>query len=190
MKRKASSRLKLLTKASNSLSSCVPKSWNTPTHWMSKPPHRLSEILHCQHTFFSVLDLHIFSFRLCFFIHFHHHPHPLICKFVLLLHYAACWPARFNFLFTLSLFFSDCECHGHSNRCSYIDYLNIVTCVSCKHNTRGQNCQHCRMGYYRNSSVELDDESVCVGAYSIVCDVLYVLNAASVHTDKKSYCKL
>ncbi|KAL6470714.1 hypothetical protein MHYP_G00218330 [Metynnis hypsauchen] len=56
----------------------------------------------------------------------------------------------------------DCECYGHSNRCSYIDYLNIVTCVSCKHNTRGQNCQHCRMGYYRNASAELDDESVCV----------------------------
>ncbi|XP_072518393.1 netrin-G2 isoform X2 [Salminus brasiliensis] len=55
-----------------------------------------------------------------------------------------------------------CECYGHSNRCSYIDYLNIVTCVSCKHNTRGQNCQHCRMGYYRNASAELDDESVCV----------------------------
>ncbi|KAL7853301.1 hypothetical protein AOLI_G00201450 [Acnodon oligacanthus] len=57
---------------------------------------------------------------------------------------------------------SNCECYGHSNRCSYIDYLNIVTCVSCKHNTRGQNCQHCRMGYYRNASAELDDESVCV----------------------------
>ncbi|XP_062868176.1 netrin-G2 [Trichomycterus rosablanca] len=57
---------------------------------------------------------------------------------------------------------SNCECNGHSNRCSYIDYLNIVTCVSCKHNTRGQNCQHCRMGYYRNASAELDDESVCV----------------------------
>ncbi|KAG9266079.1 netrin-G2 isoform X1 [Astyanax mexicanus] len=55
-----------------------------------------------------------------------------------------------------------CECYGHSNRCSYIDYLNIVTCVSCKHNTRGQNCQHCRMGYYKNASAELDDESVCV----------------------------
>lgn len=57
---------------------------------------------------------------------------------------------------------SNCECYGHSNRCSYIDYLNIVTCVSCKHNTRGQNCQHCRLGYYRNASAELDDESVCV----------------------------
>uniref|UniRef100_A0AAV2IRZ2 Netrin-G2 n=1 Tax=Knipowitschia caucasica TaxID=637954 RepID=A0AAV2IRZ2_KNICA len=58
--------------------------------------------------------------------------------------------------------FKDCECYGHSNRCSYIDYLNIVTCVSCKHNTRGQNCQHCRLGYYRNASAELDDESVCI----------------------------
>ncbi|XP_029693465.1 sarcoplasmic reticulum histidine-rich calcium-binding protein [Takifugu rubripes] len=58
--------------------------------------------------------------------------------------------------------FPDCECYGHSNRCSYIDYLNIVTCVSCKHNTRGQNCQHCRLGYYRNASAELDDESICI----------------------------
>ncbi|XP_018608066.1 netrin-G2 isoform X3 [Scleropages formosus] len=56
----------------------------------------------------------------------------------------------------------NCECYGHSNRCSYIDFLNIVTCVSCKHNTRGQNCQHCRLGYYRNASAELDDESVCI----------------------------
>ncbi|MEQ2171091.1 hypothetical protein GOODEAATRI_007139 [Goodea atripinnis] len=59
--------------------------------------------------------------------------------------------------------FKDCECYGHSNRCSYIDYLNIVTCVSCKHNTRGQNCQHCRLGYFRNASAELDDENVCIG---------------------------
>ncbi|XP_069743126.1 netrin-G2 isoform X2 [Narcine bancroftii] len=56
----------------------------------------------------------------------------------------------------------DCECYGHSNRCSYIDYLKIVTCVSCKHNTRGQHCQHCRLGYYRNASAELDDENVCL----------------------------
>ncbi|XP_051534089.1 netrin-G2 isoform X1 [Myxocyprinus asiaticus] len=58
--------------------------------------------------------------------------------------------------------FKDCECNGHSNRCSYIDFLNIVTCVSCKHNTRGQNCEHCRMGFYKNTSVEPDDESVCI----------------------------
>ncbi|KTG33769.1 hypothetical protein cypCar_00026956 [Cyprinus carpio] len=58
--------------------------------------------------------------------------------------------------------FKDCECNGHSNRCSYIDFLNIVTCVSCKHNTRGQNCEHCRMGFYKNTSAEPDDENVCI----------------------------
>ncbi|XP_022622256.1 netrin-G2 [Seriola dumerili] len=58
--------------------------------------------------------------------------------------------------------FQDCECNGHSNRCSYIDFINVVTCVSCKHNTRGQNCQFCRLGYYRNTSLSLDDENICM----------------------------
>uniref|UniRef100_A0A8C1XCV2 Netrin g2b n=1 Tax=Cyprinus carpio TaxID=7962 RepID=A0A8C1XCV2_CYPCA len=44
----------------------------------------------------------------------------------------------------------------------YINFLNIVTCVSCKHNTRGQNCEHCRMGFYKNTSAEPDDENVCI----------------------------
>lgn len=57
----------------------------------------------------------------------------------------------------------DCECFGHSNRCSYIELLNTVICVSCKHNTRGQHCQLCKLGYYRNASAELDDENVCIG---------------------------
>ncbi|XP_044051771.1 netrin-G2 isoform X4 [Siniperca chuatsi] len=64
--------------------------------------------------------------------------------------------------------FQDCECNGHSNRCSYIDFINVITCVSCKHNTRGQNCQYCRLGYYRNASLTLDDENVCV---ECDCDV-------------------
>nr|XP_046242361.1 uncharacterized protein ntng2a isoform X1 [Scatophagus argus] len=64
--------------------------------------------------------------------------------------------------------FQDCECNGHSNRCSFIDFINVVTCVSCKHNTRGQNCQYCRLGYYRNASVQLDDENICV---ECDCDV-------------------
>ncbi|XP_037121461.1 netrin-G2 isoform X6 [Syngnathus acus] len=57
---------------------------------------------------------------------------------------------------------SNCECYGHSNRCTYLDFLKIVTCVTCKHNTRGQNCQHCRLGYFRNASAELDDDNVCI----------------------------
>lgn len=57
----------------------------------------------------------------------------------------------------------DCQCFGHSNRCSYIDLLNTVICVSCKHNTRGQHCELCRLGYFRNASAQLDDENVCIG---------------------------
>lgn len=80
---------------------------------------------------------------------------------------AFCWSRRFPHSPPLSLLLSaDCECYGHSNRCSYIDFLNVVTCVSCKHNTRGQHCQHCRLGFYRNSSAELDDENVCIGELS------------------------
>ncbi|XP_066548254.1 netrin-G1 isoform X1 [Amia ocellicauda] len=56
----------------------------------------------------------------------------------------------------------NCECFGHSNRCSYIELLNTVICVSCKHNTRGQHCQLCKLGYYRNATAELDDENVCI----------------------------
>ncbi|XP_037536073.1 netrin-G2 [Nematolebias whitei] len=56
----------------------------------------------------------------------------------------------------------NCECNGHSNRCSYIDFINAVTCVSCKHNTRGQKCQYCRLGYYKNASLPLDHENICV----------------------------
>ncbi|XP_066481635.1 netrin-G1 [Tiliqua scincoides] len=56
----------------------------------------------------------------------------------------------------------NCECFGHSNRCSYIDLLNTFICVSCKHNTRGQHCELCRLGYFRNASAKLDDENVCI----------------------------
>ncbi|XP_010130530.1 PREDICTED: netrin-G1-like, partial [Buceros rhinoceros silvestris] len=59
----------------------------------------------------------------------------------------------------------NCECFGHSNRCSYIELLNTVICVSCKHNTRGQHCELCRLGYFRNASAELDDENVCIDCY-------------------------
>ncbi|KAM7390932.1 hypothetical protein PAMP_021660 [Pampus punctatissimus] len=52
--------------------------------------------------------------------------------------------------------------HTHTITCSYIDFINMVTCVSCKHNTRGQNCQYCRLGYYRNALLTLDDEDICL----------------------------
>ncbi|XP_077417877.1 uncharacterized protein LOC144049112 isoform X2 [Vanacampus margaritifer] len=64
--------------------------------------------------------------------------------------------------------FQECECNGHSNRCSFMDFLNVVTCVSCKHNTRGRRCQHCRLGYYRDNNLPLHHQDVCV---ECECDV-------------------
>lgn len=69
----------------------------------------------------------------------------------------------FSLLSLSPVSFPDCECNDHSSRCSYIDFINVVTCVSCKHNTRGQRCQFCRLGFYRNASLPLSDENVCVG---------------------------
>ncbi|XP_058890863.1 netrin-G1-like isoform X4 [Acipenser ruthenus] len=81
----------------------------------------------------------------------------------------------------------DCECFGHSNRCSYIELLNTVICVSCKHNTRGQHCQLCRLGYYRNTSADLDDENVCIAR---VCDneLLRCQNGGVCHNHQRCQC--
>ncbi|XP_055016076.1 netrin-G1-like [Boleophthalmus pectinirostris] len=72
--------------------------------------------------------------------------------------------------------FTACECNDHSNRCSFIDFLEVVTCVSCKHNTRGRQCHLCRPGFYRNASVPLSNALACteclcdpLGALSSVC---------------------
>eukprot|EP00073_Rattus_norvegicus_P044171 XP_017446266.1 PREDICTED: netrin-G1 isoform X3 [Rattus norvegicus] len=81
----------------------------------------------------------------------------------------------------------NCECFGHSNRCSYIDLLNTVICVSCKHNTRGQHCELCRLGYFRNASAQLDDENVCIAN---VCDneLLHCQNGGTCHNNVRCVC--
>ncbi|XP_078075359.1 netrin-G1-like [Mustelus asterias] len=57
---------------------------------------------------------------------------------------------------------NNCQCFGHSNRCSYLDLLSTAVCVNCKHNTRGRHCQLCRLGYHRNPSAQLDHHNVCL----------------------------
>ncbi|XP_054629718.1 netrin-G2 isoform X4 [Dunckerocampus dactyliophorus] len=79
--------------------------------------------------------------------------------------------------------FQDCECNAHSNRCSFIDFLNVVTCVSCKHNTRGHRCQYCRLGYYRNASLALEDQNVCV---ECECDSA---SSLSPHCSDSGFCQ-
>ncbi|KAI7792664.1 putative netrin-G1, partial [Triplophysa rosa] len=77
----------------------------------------------------------------------------------------------------------NCECFSHSNRCSYIEVLNTVICVGCKHNTRGQHCQLCKLGYYRNASAELDDVNVCIDCN---CDPF---GSENVRCNGTGYCK-
>ncbi|XP_035268501.1 netrin-G1 isoform X3 [Anguilla anguilla] len=81
----------------------------------------------------------------------------------------------------------NCECSGHSTRCSYIELLNTVICISCKHNTRGQHCQLCKLGYYRNVSAELDDENVCVAQ---VCnnELMRCQNGGVCHNNVRCQC--
>ncbi|XP_033007375.1 netrin-G1 isoform X4 [Lacerta agilis] len=81
----------------------------------------------------------------------------------------------------------DCECFGHSNRCSYIDLLSAFICVSCKHNTRGQHCELCRLGYYRNAAAKLDDENVCIAN---VCDneLQICQNGGTCHNNVRCQC--
>uniref|UniRef100_UPI00358E62DF netrin-G1-like n=1 Tax=Myxine glutinosa TaxID=7769 RepID=UPI00358E62DF len=55
-----------------------------------------------------------------------------------------------------------CHCHGHSSRCSIIEPMNTVTCVSCKHNTWGLHCEFCRQGFFHNLSLPLHHQNVCV----------------------------
>ncbi|KAG8511604.1 Netrin-G1, partial [Galemys pyrenaicus] len=79
-----------------------------------------------------------------------------------------------------------CECFGHSNRCSYIDLLNTVICVSCKHNTRGQHCELCRLGYFRNASAQLDDEnSVIVTLWAQSMVVVMAQDFVSVRLERQ-----
>ncbi|XP_057178366.1 netrin-G1 isoform X3 [Triplophysa rosa] len=81
----------------------------------------------------------------------------------------------------------NCECFSHSNRCSYIEVLNTVICVGCKHNTRGQHCQLCKLGYYRNASAELDDVNVCIAR---VCDdeLLHCQNGGTCEKNVRCRC--
>lgn len=103
-------------------------------------------------------------------------PPPLILSEHVVCDGAMTLPLPYTLCIHFSSSLQDCECFGHSNRCSYIDLLNTVICVSCKHNTRGQHCELCRLGYFRNASAQLDDENVCIGQSLIISATVLCLS--------------
>ena len=57
---------------------------------------------------------------------------------------------------------SGCECNGHSDACVYDIKKDYGVCVDCQHNTRGDKCDTCSPGYYRNATKLITSTSVCI----------------------------
>uniref|UniRef100_UPI00358E3577 netrin-G1-like isoform X2 n=1 Tax=Myxine glutinosa TaxID=7769 RepID=UPI00358E3577 len=78
---------------------------------------------------------------------------------------------------------TECICNGHSSRCSYIDQLNLLVCVSCQDHTRGHRCQECQQGYYRNVSAPINASNACIDC---ACDLF---GAVHDHCDDSGQCQ-
>ena len=65
-------------------------------------------------------------------------------------------------LFKSVSYVSECECHGHTDKCTYNADLGHGVCDNCQHNTTGNNCQSCLENYFRNHGVEIDDPKTCL----------------------------
>lgn len=78
-------------------------------------------------------------------------------------------------LIFISSFFSECNCHGHSEECEYsndIDQKNLSldmhgkyngggVCLNCRHNTAGVNCEKCKPFFYRPTNVPKNSPNIC-----------------------------
>ena len=65
-------------------------------------------------------------------------------------------------------FYSECNCHGHSNQCVYDEeiaerrlsldkygrYEGGGRCLNCEHNTAGINCEMCAEGFWRPDDID------------------------------------
>ena len=67
------------------------------------------------------------------------------------------------------LFCSGCECNGHSDACVYDIKKDYGVCINCQHNTRGDKCDTCRPGYYRNATKLITSASVCICKCCLYC---------------------
>ena len=65
-----------------------------------------------------------------------------------------------------------CQCYNHSMACTYNASVDLYpssynvggggVCLNCLHNTAGQQCETCAIGFYRQQGTSLSDVNVCL----------------------------
>lgn len=65
------------------------------------------------------------------------------------------------------LYIAACECNNHADSCTYNETKGYGVCNDCKHNTIGDNCELCKVSFYRNATVPQNDINTCLGKFTI-----------------------
>ena len=82
----------------------------------------------------------------------------------------------------------DCKCNNHSTDCVYDQTKRYGVCNDCKHNTKGDKCESCAIGFYRNNSEAISHPDSCISCNCFQAGVL----SGSVTCDPnigRCYCK-
>lgn len=61
-----------------------------------------------------------------------------------------------------------CECNNHADSCTYNETKGYGVCDDCKHNTVGDNCELCKVSFYRNAAVPQNDSNTCLGKFTVL----------------------
>ena len=59
--------------------------------------------------------------------------------------------------------FLACSCNNHADSCHYNETLGHGVCDECQNGTTGYHCESCDDFHYRNISLPINDEKVCIG---------------------------
>lgn len=54
-----------------------------------------------------------------------------------------------------------CNCNNHASDCVYDSFKKYGVCKDCLHDTRGDHCESCNVGYFRNASVSIAHPKSC-----------------------------